>query len=150
MSKCFPFAIYQNVTKIVTYPHLQSQAAAAENPQLNRQPTQLESFFAVTKSLIIRALVIYFISSFFRRPATTPVPNAKDGAIGADPRVPAWNFFDNGTIFDLYVYISDDFDVVNFDDPQSLCWFQEHLGKLSMINNYSTAKTFRLKIENDS
>lgn len=105
------------------------QEVAADNPQLNRQPGQLESFFAVTKSLIIRALVIYFISSFFRRPATTPVPTTTDGAIGADPRTPAWNFFDNGTIFDLHVYISDDFDVVNFDDPQSLCWFQEHLGK---------------------
>lgn len=109
------------------------QEAAAQNPQLNRQPTQLESFFAVTKSLIIRALVIYFISSFFRRPATTPVPNTKDSAIGADPRTPAWNFFDNGTIFDLHVYISEDFDVVNFDDPQSLCWFQEHLGKTDYL-----------------
>ncbi|KAG4066675.1 hypothetical protein HA402_007311 [Bradysia odoriphaga] len=101
---------------------------AEQNPHLNRQPTQLESFFAVTKSLIIRALVIYFISSFFRRPATTPVPNTKDGtAVSLDPRTPAWNLFDNGTIFDLHVYTSEDFDAVNFDDPQSLCWFQEHL-----------------------
>ncbi|KAG7197443.1 hypothetical protein KM043_013295 [Ampulex compressa] len=32
------------------------------------QPTRLESFFAITKSLIIRGLIIYFISYLFRRP----------------------------------------------------------------------------------
>ncbi|KAJ6645868.1 Cleft lip and palate transmembrane protein 1 [Pseudolycoriella hygida] len=105
--------------------NLVAQDGAVPNQQ--RQPTQLESFFAITKSLIIRALIIYFISSFFRRPSGTSVQSGKDGTVGVDTRVPAWNLFDNGTIFDLHVYLSEDFDFVNFDDPQSLCWFQESL-----------------------
>lgn len=40
-------------------------------------------------------------------------------------RLPALNFFQNGTVFDLYVYISDDIINVNFSDPNSLVWFQE-------------------------
>lgn len=104
------------------------------SPHLQRQPTQLESFFAVTKSLIIRALVIYFITSFFRRPgATPPAPTAIDDPTGtriaapAGARPPAWNFFENGTLFDLHAYISEDFDEVRFNDPKSLVWFQEGL-----------------------
>lgn len=58
------------------------------------QPTRLESFFAVTKTLIIRALVMYFIVSLFRRPATVdPGPNGV-----APAKVPAFNVFENGTV----------------------------------------------------
>lgn len=100
-----------------------------------RQPTQLESFFAVTKSLIIRALIIYFITSFFRRPATTPTTidgvGAPDDGIRTaglnEARSPSWNFFDNGTIFDLHCYISDDFDYVNFADKKNLIWYKQGL-----------------------
>ena len=31
-----------------------------------RQPTAGESFMSITKSLVIRAIIIYFITSFFR------------------------------------------------------------------------------------
>lgn len=95
-----------------------------------RQPSKLESFFAVTKSLIIRCLVIYFISSFFRRPATTPAtPEAgAPGAVGAPgSKLPAWNLFENGTMFDLYLYISEDYDRVNFTNEESLLWYQQRL-----------------------
>jgi hypothetical protein len=58
------------------------------------QPTRLESFFAVTKTLIIRALFMYFIISFFRRPATVdPGPNGV-----APTKIPAFNMFENGTV----------------------------------------------------
>lgn len=95
-----------------------------------RQPSRLESFFAVTKSLIIRALVIYFISSFFRKPqATTPVvgENAVGGGEPGGPRNPSWNYFENGTQYDLFVYISEDFDKVNFTNPESLIWYKQNL-----------------------
>lgn len=97
-----------------------ADAAAA-----NRQPSRMESFFAITKSLILRALVIYFISSFFRKPA----PDAPVNQVGGDAksRITAWNLFDNGTMFDLYVYVSDDPAVVNFSDPSALVWLQEDL-----------------------
>lgn len=114
---------------------LSKQGQAALNPHLARQPTQLESFFAVTKSLIIRALVIYFISSFFRKPAATPPtgagsiddPTGVKTAVAAGTRAPAWNYFDNGTLFDLHVYVSEDFEQIQFNDARSLVWFQEGL-----------------------
>lgn len=101
------------------------------SPHLQRQPGQLESFFAVTKSLIIRALVIYFITSFFRKPApTAPIgvddPTGVKTAVAAGARPPAWNYFDNGTLFDLHVYVSEDFDDIQFN-VRNLIWFQEGL-----------------------
>lgn len=51
------------------------------------------SFFEIAKGLIIRALFIYFITSFFRRPQT---PVDQKGA--AVTKLPAFNYFENGTI----------------------------------------------------
>ncbi|XP_055837143.1 putative lipid scramblase CLPTM1 [Episyrphus balteatus] len=100
--------------------------AAAENPRL---PSKLESFFAVTKSLILRALIIYFITSFFRRPAPTNETgtdkSSSTAAVG--PKINAWNLFENGTLFDLHVYLSESFDDVNFGNPANLVWLQEGL-----------------------
>jgi hypothetical protein len=54
----------------------------------------LESFFAILKTLIIRGLIVYFIASFFRRPATV-----EPGTGGVGPaKVPAFNVFENGTV----------------------------------------------------
>ncbi|XP_065095225.1 putative lipid scramblase CLPTM1 [Ochlerotatus camptorhynchus] len=90
-----------------------------------QQPSRLESFFAITKSLILRALVIYFISSFFRKPAPdAPVNN--QSAVGQS-KITAWNLFENGTMFDMHVYISEDAQYVDFNDPNSLIWLQEDL-----------------------
>lgn len=92
------------------------------------QPTKLESFFAITKSLIIRALIIYFVSSFLRRPSsTTEVSSNESAGTQTATRVVANNFFQNGTSFDLHVYISEDQFEVNFSDSKSLVWFQKDL-----------------------
>ena len=42
------------------------QGVQNQNAINDRQPTRLESFFALVKSLLLRAMIIYFISSFFR------------------------------------------------------------------------------------
>lgn len=97
------------------------QEGQAGQPQ--QQPSRAESFFAITKSLILRALIIYFISSFFRRPA----PEANVNQSAAKSKINAWNLFENGTIFDLHVYISEDLYHVDFNDPNSLIWLQEGL-----------------------
>lgn len=79
--------------------------------------------------MIIRALIIYFVSSFLRKPsAPTTEPVATDTP-GAPPvsKIAAMNFFSNGTLFDLHCYISEDELSVNFTDPHSLVWFQEGL-----------------------
>ena len=86
----------------------------------------MESFFAVTKSLILRALIIYFITSFFRRPQT-PEPSKDGDTSQAVASPPAWNFFENGTMFDLHFYVSEDFNFKSFNDPQALAWYQDGL-----------------------
>ncbi|XP_012540491.1 cleft lip and palate transmembrane protein 1 homolog [Monomorium pharaonis] len=96
----------------------------AEQRQKAAQPQQsrLESFFAITKSLIIRALIIYFISSFFRRP-----DNSNPKSPTGDVRLQAVNIFSNGTLFDLSVYLSESENFRGFDDPGSLIWLEEGL-----------------------
>ncbi|XP_075224777.1 putative lipid scramblase CLPTM1 [Lycorma delicatula] len=108
------------------------------------QPTKLESFFAITKSLIIRALVIYFISSFFRRPATQP--DQQGGTIPS--RVPAFNIFENGTLMDMYVYLSED---ENFskNNRSTLIWQKDGLiyGDWTGGPNNDGTYDFETKIE---
>ncbi|XP_058815657.1 putative lipid scramblase CLPTM1 [Topomyia yanbarensis] len=89
-----------------------------------QQPSRAESFFAIAKSLILRALVIYFISSFFRKPAPDAAVNQTD--VGKS-KIVAWNLFDNGTMFDLHVYVSEDPRWVDFGNPNALVWLQEDL-----------------------
>lgn len=68
------------------------------------------------------------MSSFLRKPAPTPDTNTNiSGGTPAPARLPATNFFENGTLFDFHVYISEDQTGVNFSDTNSLIWFQEGL-----------------------
>ncbi|KAL6447230.1 hypothetical protein ACFW04_001484 [Cataglyphis niger] len=114
----------------------------AEDDEQRRkpQPSRLESFFAITKSLIIRALIIYFISSFFRRPDN----NSKSPNAISDTRLQAVNIFPNGTLFDLNVYLSEFENFKQFNDPRSLIWFEEGLiyGDWYSGPNQDGSKTF--------
>ncbi|KAH8284485.1 hypothetical protein KR044_007516, partial [Drosophila immigrans] len=97
-----------------------------QQQQQQQQPTRMESFFAMTKSLILRALIIYFVSSFFRRPQ----PNAtqdSNAVANTGPKITAWNYFENGTDFDLHIWLSEQPDVVNFQQKANLLWLQEDL-----------------------
>lgn len=78
---------------------------------------------------MLRALIIYFVSSFFRRPATTPEATpGVGGAVGVpQSKLPAWNLFENGTLFDLHAYVSEDIGHVDFTNEKNLVWFQEGL-----------------------
>lgn len=88
----------------------------------------MESFFAMTKSLILRALIIYFVSSFFRRGQPVANTNANEKSPAASgPKLHAWNFFENGTLYDLHVWLSEDPDNVNFQQKSNLLWLQEDL-----------------------
>ncbi|KAJ8668702.1 hypothetical protein QAD02_010365 [Eretmocerus hayati] len=78
-----------------------------------------QSFLAVTKSLIIRAVIIYFISSFFRRPAQNTQTNGSGQAVAPNT---AFNLFSNGTEFDLHIYLSESEKFVDFSDPKSKVW----------------------------
>lgn len=96
---------------------------------------------AVTKSLIVRALIIYFVSSFFRKPganAPTGAADPKGGPPGpVGPKISAWNFFENGVHFDMYVYVSDDFHFQDFNNSEALVWQRDDL----VYNDWSSGPT---------
>ncbi|CAG9578759.1 unnamed protein product [Danaus chrysippus] len=85
--------------------------------QRQRQPTKMESFLAVTKSLIIRALVVYFITSMFRQ--SSP-PKADVNSPSGVARMPAVNMFSNGTVVDMYTYLSEKEFLYQFEDAKLL------------------------------
>jgi len=67
-----------------------------KNNPVAPQPQRAESFMAITKSLILRALIIYFITSMFRRPQQAA--EVKPGGGAQIQRYPASNLFANGTV----------------------------------------------------
>ncbi|XP_070493644.1 putative lipid scramblase CLPTM1 [Chironomus tepperi] len=120
----------------------------APNDQQQQQPPQsrFESFFALTKTFIVRALIIYLITSFFRRPQ--PTPPANSGDVSTSRQVPAFNYFENGTIFDMHVYVSEDYDFSKFNDPEALVWFSTFTyGDWSSGVNNDGAYTKNIKIK---
>ncbi len=73
----------------------------------------------------MRAVFIYMITSFFRRPQA-PVTGDGKAAPGI-VHAPSSNLFPNGTTFDLYLYICEDKLLPNFNDPKQLVWFKDDL-----------------------
>ncbi|XP_022913250.2 putative lipid scramblase CLPTM1 [Onthophagus taurus] len=89
-------------------------------PQAAPQPTRMESVMAIIKSLIVRGLIIYFITSFFRKPAA-PVNNGT-----SVPRTAARNIFTNGTDLSMFIYLSESERHFDFQES-NLFWSKEML-----------------------
>uniref|UniRef100_A0A0K2TD77 Cleft lip and palate transmembrane protein 1 homolog [Ceratitis capitata] n=1 Tax=Lepeophtheirus salmonis TaxID=72036 RepID=A0A0K2TD77_LEPSM len=85
------------------------------------QPTGLEKFFAILKSLLIRVMIIYFISQFFRRPQPQNTTGASSNP-GGSTHVPASNLYQTGTLFDVFVYLSEEKEFGDFNNSDSLIW----------------------------
>jgi len=87
----------------------------------NFQPTPMEKFVSICKSLLLRAMVIYFVMSFLRGNSSTP----KTATPGGAPvnSLASTNLYENGTLFDLFVYTSES-DQPNF---KNLLWKQTDL-----------------------
>ncbi|KAL1506263.1 hypothetical protein ABEB36_005657 [Hypothenemus hampei] len=93
------------------------------NAAAQRQPTKMEQFLSIVKSLLIRGLIIYAISSFFKAPkAQTP----NNSNIKAGPTIQAGNIFADGTPLTLYVYLSESEILSNFHHT-NLFWIKEHI-----------------------
>ncbi|XP_071439565.1 putative lipid scramblase CLPTM1 [Hetaerina americana] len=101
---------------------IEQSPEALQNQQAN-QPSKLESFFAFAKSFIIRGLVMYFVMSFFRRPA----PAQEATTVNSTPRTEALNVFETGALMDLYVYVSEDDVFKDFNNSESLVWTHQNL-----------------------
>ena len=74
----------------------QVDRADPQEGQPQRPPSRFESFISVVKTLIFRALIIYFITNFFRGKPPTPSTNSTQSG---QVRLPASNIYRNGTIF---------------------------------------------------
>lgn len=83
---------------------------------------------AITKSLVIRAVIIYFITSFFRRSSTPPAAPGPEGQ-QLDPtgRIPGTNIFLDGSSLDMYVFRSESENFRDFKDPEALVWVKEDI-----------------------
>lgn len=102
--------------------------ATGENVQNQQQEPQQQpqpqfSFFQMIRGLVVNALIIYFISSMFRRPQPQQGPSSANDVV----RAPSSNLFNNGTVFDMLVYISESEKFIEFDDLKRLIWHQEEL-----------------------
>ncbi|XP_026685374.1 cleft lip and palate transmembrane protein 1 homolog [Diaphorina citri] len=115
----------QNNSSAVSPSNGPAEGEAAQNAQQARQPSTAESFFAITKSLIIRGLVIYFISSFFRKPQPTQDVGPNGAAL--PPRIPSLNLFENGTNVEMYVFLSESDRNPDFDNSHALIWKHDNL-----------------------
>ncbi|XP_003699489.2 putative lipid scramblase CLPTM1 [Megachile rotundata] len=116
----------QNGELVATENNEERDVNAEVNEQRKKyQPTHLESFFAITKSLIIRALIIYFVSYLFKRSQTDN--NSQSPNIVNPARSQAVNIFENGTLFDMHIYLSESENFKDFNDPQSLVWIEQGL-----------------------
>lgn len=100
----------------------------------------------MTKSLIVRALIIYLVSSFFRKPQTSAPaadlsvgPDGKTGVSPAQlgPKITAWNYFENGVHFDMFVYMSDSYDFKDFHKSDALIWRRDDF----IYNDWSSGPT---------
>ncbi|XP_050521080.1 putative lipid scramblase CLPTM1 [Daktulosphaira vitifoliae] len=90
---------------------------APNEPQQGR----FNMFFSVVKTLIVRSLIIYFITSMFKKPSTTPT----NGVAPIDT-IPNANFFEDGAQFDMYVYLSEEKFLQSFND-KDLIWKKTNL-----------------------
>lgn len=86
------------------------------------QPTRMQSFLGVAKSLIFRGLIIYAVSAFFR----APKPQTAQNSIQTGAAVQARNIFSDGTPLTLYVYLSESEILENFHHS-NLFWIKENI-----------------------
>ncbi|XP_066262932.1 putative lipid scramblase CLPTM1 [Euwallacea similis] len=93
-----------------------------QNGQPQRQPTRMEYFLSIAKSLLVRGLIIYAVSSFFRAPKPQPLNN--NGQSG--PAIQARNIFPEGTPLTLYVYLTES-DVLDNFHHSNLFWIKENI-----------------------
>lgn len=95
-------------------------------PNNDQQPAEQappqQNMWSFLKSLAFRLLVIYFISTLFRKgtaPQTPPPENF--------PQTVSRNLFSNGTSMDFFVYITENEFSPNFSDINELIWSQKNL-----------------------
>jgi len=75
--------------------------------------------------MLLRAMVIYFIMSLFRRPQQ-PTTNSSDGQVST-AKGAATNLFALGTQMDFYVFVSEQVEFGDFNNSEALVWTKKGL-----------------------
>jgi len=89
------------------------------------QPSTSEKIFSIVKSMLLRAMVIYFIMSLFRRPQQ-PINNSATGQVSTTKGA-ATNLFSLNTVMDLYVFVSEQVEFGDFNNSEALVWKKKGL-----------------------
>ncbi|XP_018319956.1 cleft lip and palate transmembrane protein 1 homolog [Agrilus planipennis] len=100
---------------------------AVSQAEPERQPSRFQSFVSILKPILVRILIIYFITSFFRLRSPPPTTVNVTGTPGSESGVgPAKNLFPNGTRMSLFVYITENETNENFH-VENLVWVKKNL-----------------------
>jgi len=83
------------------------------------------SFVEVIKVIVKRVIIIYFVVQLFRRPSSTDT--SQSGGVASPQRTAAINYFNEGNVMDLYVFMSENELFRDFDNPKALVWFKKDL-----------------------
>ncbi|CAH1407057.1 unnamed protein product [Nezara viridula] len=97
-----------------------SPQGAGDNQNAAPEPPR-RSMFEITKGFLLRAFFMYMIASFFRKSPSTP------DSTTTPARPPALNYFENATLMDLYVFLSEHEIFTNFNDSKALIWEKHDL-----------------------
>ncbi|RWS05666.1 cleft lip and palate transmembrane protein 1-like protein [Dinothrombium tinctorium] len=97
--------------------------AVETQQQTNTQQQQQNSFWGIARGLIFRFMIIYFITSYFRRPQESTQTSKGAPALVKQSS----NLFENGTLMDLYIYVSENEFKPNFENPKELIWVEKGL-----------------------
>ncbi|XP_021947253.1 cleft lip and palate transmembrane protein 1 homolog [Folsomia candida] len=124
--------------------------ASVDAARAAMQPTPIEKFMAICKSLILRAMVIYFVMSFIRGGGNKIAP-ATPSTGGIKP-VAMENSFPNGTVFDMYVYVNEHASSLDYINDQLLWkqegmiygdWLENENGYVSMTTQFTLGEKSR-------
>ncbi|XP_014273160.1 putative lipid scramblase CLPTM1 [Halyomorpha halys] len=97
-----------------------SPQGSGDNQNAGQEPPR-RSMFEITKGFLLRAFFMYMIASFFRKSPSTP------DSTTTPARPPALNYFENSTLMDLYVFLSEHEIFTNFNDSNALIWEKHDL-----------------------
>ncbi|ODN05589.1 Cleft lip and palate transmembrane protein 1 [Orchesella cincta] len=88
------------------------------------QPSPWEKFLALAKSLFLRAIMIYFLMTFWRTNSKPAQTASSGGGAQAPASLASSNIFINGTELEMYVYISEDSKSISNFTNANLVWEQ--------------------------
>uniref|UniRef100_A0A1I8FTN5 Cleft lip and palate associated transmembrane protein 1 n=1 Tax=Macrostomum lignano TaxID=282301 RepID=A0A1I8FTN5_9PLAT len=108
----------------------EAPAAAAGDAQQGGEQQQRPNGWAMVKGFIVRMLIIYFISSLFRRgqqPQTAPGDPSAPASAGSGFRVPCQNIFPKNSKLDLWIFVNEQQNFTRFNEASDLFWHQPGL-----------------------